>query len=74
MNLSLGNLYPLPQLWTKTMATPINASAGTFSRRKDVKNPVKKERYVGLEGEPASSSLHLLLMYLPKVQSTSEDQ
>ena len=56
------------------MATPINASAGTFSRRKDVKNPVKKERYVGLEGEPASSSLHLLLMYLPKVQSTSEDQ
>ena len=26
------------------------------------------------EGQPASSSLHLLPMYLPKAQSASEDQ
>ena len=34
LNLSLANLYPLPLLWTQTMATSTNPSAGTFPGNK----------------------------------------
>ena len=80
LNLSLGNLHSHPLLWTQTMARPTKPSAGTFqgNRRKEkgYQECNEKERFVGMEGEgkPAFSSLHLLPMYLPKVQSASEDQ